>query len=560
MLSEFLNITIIILSVFIFSLSYLGFGIFFKNVVIGNKLKINLGEIGLIGVFFLIIISYSSIFFVSHNSLHNIFILLIGVLLFFLNLKNFEKNELKLFFVLIILTISFFIISKNHDDFPYYHLPYALSLTENKITFGMGLLNLGYRHHSSILFLNSLKFIPIFKYYLFNLPNYLIFTFVNFVLIQYIIKNINKKNLIFLLSLIFFLLVNLKFTRLAEYGTDLAGQILLSVIFLNLISNILNKENIEKVYFNLILLFIIFSFKVYFILYFLIIPITLYFLKINPFLWKNFNLRLFISLFIFVGLFFSHNIINTGCLIYPISFTCFGDNFLWSLSINEIQRMDLWLEVWAKAGASPNFQVDDFESYVSGLNWFQNWIDNYFFNKVSDYILIIFFINLIIYFIYKKEIKFSAKELLLTKKILIPIAIFILSVWFFKHPSLRYGGYTPLAFLIIFVFLFFYNDKFKKKRLKKNIYFKTKILVLLAILIFNVKNFTRINFELNREDQYKFTNFPFFSVKEKNYQKFKLGDNNYLYVTDGYCWATPSPCTNTRRDGYSINGYLFLKR
>ena len=164
----------------------------------------------LLEFFFLIIISYLTIFFVSHHSLHNVFILSVGVLFFFFNLKNFDKNQLKLFFILVILTISFFIISKNHDDFPYYHLPYALYLSENKITFGMGLLNYGYRHHSSVLFLNSLKFIPIFKYYLFNLPNYLILTFVNFILIQYIIQNINRRNLIFLLSLIFFFINKFK--------------------------------------------------------------------------------------------------------------------------------------------------------------------------------------------------------------------------------------------------------------------------------------------------------------------------------------------------------------
>ena len=107
--------------------------------------------------------------------------------------------------------------------------------------------------------------------------------------------------------------------------------------------------------------------------------------------------------------------------------------------------------------------------------------------------------------------------------------------------------------------VFFYNDKSKTKS-KNNIYTKTKVFVLFALLFFNIKNITRINFELNREDQYKFTNFPFFSVKDKEYKKFKLDNNNYIYVTDGYCWATPTPCTNTRRDGYLINGYLFIKK
>ena len=102
-------------------------------------------------------------------------------------------------------------------------------------------------------------------------------------------------------------------------------------------------------------------------------------------------------------LFFSHNIINTGCLIYPLSHTCFGNTFSWSLDIKEIQRMDLWLELWAKAGAAPNYKVENFENYVSGVNWVRNWIDKYFFNKVSDFLLIILLINLIIYLFYKKR-------------------------------------------------------------------------------------------------------------------------------------------------------------
>jgi len=558
MIIHFFQIISIFLLISFFCLSYIGYGIFFKNRIFNKSTQLNLGELGLIGVFLLINISYLSIFLTPHNSIHNIFILFVGLVLFFINFKNFDKKQLKLLLFLIVLTISFFIISKNHDDFPYYHLPYALNLSENKISFGMGLLNYGNRHHSSILFLNSLKFIPIFKYYLFNLPNYLILIFVNFVLLQQIIKNIDKRNLIFLLSLTFFLIINIKFTRLSEYGTDLGGQILLTVIFLNLISNLLNKENIEKVYFNIILLLIIFSFKVYFIFYFLIIPITLYILKINPFLKKNFNEKLFFCIVIFGILFLSHNIINTGCLIYPVSATCFGDYFSWSLDIKEIKRMDLWLEVWAKAGAAPNYKVENFENYISGINWVKNWINNYFFNKVSDFLLIIFLINFIIYLFYKKQIKINSKDLNIVKKILVPLLILILFFWFFNHPSLRYGGYLPVSFLITLTFIILYKNS--SKNLKNNIYFKTKILILLAFLIFNLKNITRINSEIKREDQYKFLNFPFYYVKEKNFQKFKLDNQNYLYITNGYCWATPTPCTNTPREGYSVNGYLFLKR
>ena len=131
---------------------------------------------------------------------------------------------------------------------------------------------------------------------------------------------------------------------------------------------------------------------------------------------KNFNLKLFFCFIIFGVLFFLHNVINTGCLIYPVSFTCFGDSLSWSLDIKEIKRMDLWLETWAKAGAAPNYRVENIENYVKGISWVINWIDNYFFNKVSDFLLIIFLINLIVYLLYKKEVQIDYRSFSIKKR------------------------------------------------------------------------------------------------------------------------------------------------
>ena len=45
-----------------------------------------------------------------------------------------------------------------------------------------------------------------------------------------------------------------------------------------------------------------------------------------------------------------------------------------------------WYELWSKAGATPNYIVENIDYYLTGLNWVPNWIDNYFFNKFSDYL------------------------------------------------------------------------------------------------------------------------------------------------------------------------------
>ena len=47
--------------------------------------------------------------------------------------------------------------------------------------------------------------------------------------------------------------------------------------------------------------------------------------------------------------------------------------------------MKTWYELWSKAGASPNYRVENVDVYLSGLNWVSNWIQNHFFNKISDY-------------------------------------------------------------------------------------------------------------------------------------------------------------------------------
>ena len=551
MLFHSLQIISIIILIILFTFSYIGFGVFLNNILFRNLKIFNLGQLGLLGIFFLIFLSYLTSLFVPHNLFHNIAILIIGIFFFAINKSKIKKSEIKILLYIILLTLVFFFLAKNHDDFQYYHLPLSLSLSEKKVSFGMGLLNYGYRHHSSLLFLNSLTFLPIIKFYLFNLPNYLILTFVNSILISEIIKSIKKKDIIFLISIFFLVLINVKFTRLSEYGTDLAGQLILSIIFINFIKTITDIESIEKIYFNIFLLLIIFSFKIYFLIYFVIIPIIFLNLKINPFLKENLNLRILIFVSFFMLLFFLHNFISTGCLAYPIDFTCVGDRFFWSLSHEEIKRMNLWGEVWAKAGATPNYVIDDFKEYVSGINWVPLWFEQYFLGKFTDFLFVLLVINLTVFLIYNKKIYFDKKNFYKIQRILLLISVLTLIFWFFKHPSLRYGGYFPLSLFIFSIFLFFYSKLTKVDNGLKS----TKVLILIVIFIFNFKNITRL---IN--GPYKFDNPPFFNIEKKDFKAISLDGYEYMFVTDGYCWATPTPCSNTIREIKIIHNYIFFAR
>ena len=551
MLYHSLQTIFIIILIILFTFSYIGFGVFLNNILFRNLKIFNLGQLGLLGIFFLIFLSYLTSLFVPHNLFHNIAILIIGIFFFAINKSKIKKSEIKILLYIIFLTLIFFFLAKNHDDFQYYHLPLSLSLSEKKVSFGMGLLNYGYRHHSSLLFLNSLTFLPIIKFYLFNLPNYLILTFVNSILISEIIKSIKKKDIIFLISIFFLVLINVKFTRLSEYGTDLAGQLILSIIFINFIKTITDIESIEKIYFNIFLLLIIFSFKIYFLIYFVIIPIIFLNLKINPFLKENLNLRILIFVSFFMLLFFLHNFISTGCLAYPIDFTCVGDRFFWSLSHEEIKRMNLWGEVWAKAGATPNYVIDDFKEYVSGINWVPLWFEQYFLGKFTDFLFVLLVINLTVFLIYNKKIYFDKKNFYKIQRILLLISVLTLIFWFFKHPSLRYGGYFPLSLFVFSIFLFFYSKLTKVDNGLKS----TKVLILIVIFIFNFKNITRL---IN--GPYKFDNPPFFNIEKKDFKAISIDGYEYMFVTDGYCWATPTPCSNTIREIKIIHNYIFFAR
>ena len=83
--------------------------------------------------------------------------------------------------------------------------------------------------------------------------------------------------------------------------------------------------------------------------------------------------------------------------------------------MKKIQSVNIWYELWSKAGASPNYIVENKLEYIKKLNWLPNWIDNYFFNKMSDFLLSISFVLLIFWlvFIFKQKKKFCEIKFLI---------------------------------------------------------------------------------------------------------------------------------------------------
>ena len=64
--------------------SIIGYGFLLSKIVNKELLNYNIGYQGLLGIFFLTIISYTTIFFVKHSYFHNLIIHFIGLFSFFL--------------------------------------------------------------------------------------------------------------------------------------------------------------------------------------------------------------------------------------------------------------------------------------------------------------------------------------------------------------------------------------------------------------------------------------------------------------------------------------------
>jgi len=526
----FINFLIIISLYFLVIFSVIGYGHIFCNVIFGRKNNLNFGYKGLFGILVLIFYSYLSHFFYSHNLIHNSFLIILGLFFYFIYKKK-DLNEI--FFILSIFLVLFIslIIFKTHDDFPYYHFSYSFYLTQNPMWIGIGQFNHGFRTPSSIFYLNSLFYLPIIKFYFFHLAAILILGFTNIIFIKGIIQKIQSRNYDFicyflLLSILF---INIFFYRISEHGTDRSAQILVFLLVFEILRffvvELNNKIQLSKIF---LVISIIISFKAFYILYLMmLIPVLLVLKKNNDWnkvfylLVTNTSSYVLVSIFLIILII---NFFNTSCLIYPISFTCF-EGLDWSIASIEVEKMNNWYEQWSKAGAGPNFRVNDPEKYILGFNWVDNWIDKYFFNKVSDFLLGIVFLTIIVTIIFFSKNK---KKFFINKNIyfLFIIILLLLFEWFYNHPSLRYGGYVLIAtilFLPLSLYLSYFSLNFK--RINRSF----TILIIFSFIVFFGRNISRIENEIT-----KYSYRPFVD------NSFRISDNHYKlqknmnYLIDNY--------------------------
>ena len=513
-----MNIINFILIYSILTISIIGYGFLFSikftkyNSIVSNKISI--GFIGIFGIFFSILISYITNLVFPHNNLHNLIFIFFGILFFIIFIKKYRSQiHLKYFLLSFLIYFIAIFFTKNHDDFSYYHLSFIANLTQNKIEFGISHFDIAFNHTSSLFYFNSLFKTFFSGEYFYQLGQASIAIFINTILLENIFynKKMLKLNTSFFLSLFLLIFINIFFYRLAEHGTDRSAQILFFLAFIFIINLIENNKIEKKIFELLIIIFtLIISIKSFYILYsVLFLVIYFKFFKIT----EGFKIfSLFPATYLCLATMFLmiiSNLAASGCLLYPVSFTCF-ESFFWGYGRDQVVGAMQWYEIWSKAGATPNYRVNDFDEYLRNFNWVSNWIDKYFFNKFFDFFLgVIFSIFIVCLFFFPKIISFKNFKKYSTVYF---ILILLLIEWFWNHPALRYGGFVLVFLIMTFPFaILLSNQKFSFN--KK--FLQIKLILLIIFIVFSFRNIDRLI------NEYNIYNYNF--LKDPNY----LIDRNF---------------------------------
>jgi len=541
------NYLLFLISYFLIILSVVGHGVLAVKLTKINISTEEIGFVGLVGIFFLILYSYITHFFISHGYIHNVIFVIVGIvsIYYFRSKVLIKKNLIFLFLIFSVIFLAI-IIFKTHDDFGYYHFPYTYYLNKFSMIIGTGPINHGFRTPSSIFYLNSLFYLPYLDYYLYHMGALLVLGFTNIILISNIKKNLDEKknNEFFFLNLLAFLFINVFFYRLAEHGTDRSAQILIFLFFIYIFSLRGRYENFDSNLSKLIILLsIIISLKSFYVLYLIfIIPFFYYirkdekgflFYKIfkNPMIYFSFLMGACVILVYFF---------NTGCLLYPVQQTCIS-GIEWGIPKSEVSSLNAHYQWWSKAGGGPGYSHELEKSlYIQNFNWLSNWIDKYFFNKMSDLLLGLSFISIIFFLIFRSKKKNLSNKNLNNNILYYYLIILLLVEWFYNHPSLRYGGYIIFA-LIFFIPL---SNFLSNYQMSRNFRLKTIILFFLVIFTFLGRNIDRIFYEFEfynanfNKNPFFFTDSHHFRIDDqlkkfsKNYQNCNLNTEKCLVIKD----------------------------
>ncbi|MDC1047716.1 hypothetical protein OAQ96_03415, partial [Alphaproteobacteria bacterium] len=153
--------------------------------------------------------------------------------------------------------------------------------------------------------------------------------------------------------------------------------------------------------------------------------------------------------------------------------------------------------VWGNLKGKNFIGYNDYAS-MSPIFWFKYWIQDPQYKKIINLALITILIFILAIINLKKEQNIN--KYYKKNSILLIFSFFCILLWFLLSPQLRYGGYFCFIYFFSLLFTNLFSIKFKKIK-------NANILLILffALLYLEVKNITRINYDLKTDN---FDNFP----------------------------------------------------
>ena len=544
-----LELSLFFLSIIIVSVAIAGFGSLLSSKTVNNFfIDICFGFI----IISILITTFH--FFYEIESFLKILILLIGLTIFFkkkniVDYKLLIKKNIFFYLIIIGLLIPMFVSQKYHEDFGYYHLPYALAFLEEKIVFGFANIDRTFVYNSIWLNLYSVFFLEGKNYNYLTFPSFLLFlSFIIFSIDKILKQEYSKISNYYLTIVLFYFL--LKFTRISEFGVDYPATIFAILSIFYFIKFYETDEIIERksfFYFNLA--FSLFSILIKLsVLPIIILPIYLYFSNFKKLKFYIFNLR-FLCIY-FLGLvFFIQQFFYTGCLFFPTNLTCFSVGWF----NPEHLKLSKELELVNKSYSLVR-EIYSPEEYLENFTWFLFWLKRNFI-EIFEHLMTIILPLLLFFTLLKKEKKRNYK---IKKENFIYFFCFIsLLFWLNFSPVFRFS----IPFFVTIIFLISYKFYIKKK-FSRNIF----IFFVSIFLIFNFsKNIKRINdtkkvfvgiqkienqYLLNEVNSNEYANIYYPDIKKNK----KNGWQGRL------CWDTPFICSYNKLGVGKKNGYLIINR
>ena len=475
----------------------------------------------------------------------------VGLILFLFFFKYAYKNiDFYLIFIIVSLTI---IIEPNSlaADTNFYHLQIIKWYSNERAVFGvanlesrLGLIS-GWHHLLSMfnIVINKVNFLYILNTIPLIIISHQVFTNKS--------KNYLKLNEIYLNSVLIFLLIfaiihptlnGTIFNAMGSADADSAGTYFFIGSFYFFLKFIDEKK--EKDFLYLITLVNLSYIAKISNIFLILLPLYLIiFNNIDLKKMKNFIIFLFILNIFWL----SKIVISTGCLIFPLEFTCF--NFDWSVPKHIVNSFILEASAFPRSKNNVDVHYHNLEYYIYSYKWFHTWFMNYFIN--ISFIQICFLLIIISLLLIIRKISFDI--FLFNKKILVFLFIFFLikiNYWLIA-PDIRYAyGIFISVTLLFFSYAVNNNTKYIDRFIKyKNIIFMSLFIIL---VIKNIKYQFSDNF-FNKNRTFDYTNISFYK-KINNFELYKTSSGN--------CAFFEKICINSDKESLIIernHNYLFIK-